>query len=89
MTHAIFSQDLDQVIKWYDVFDKTQIKNDIKQHLINNPKDIIEHCKTYNEKDIKKYYGLNIINFYQCNPNTNIPSLCITKRNKTYYKTLS
>ena len=89
MKHAIFSQNLDQFVKWYDTFNKEQIRIDIKKHLTEHPTDTIEHCKEFNKTDTRKYYGMNIINLYECNPKTQKPSLCIFKSNKTYFKELS
>lgn len=86
MVHALYSQDQDQVIKWFDKFDKSAIKEVIKEHLIKHPKDTVEHTKEH--KGIKKFYGMEIINFYKNNSN-NKPSKVIIRGNKEYLKTLS
>lgn len=89
MAYALFSQEKDQVINWFDGFDRNKIVQTIKNHLKNNPCDTIEYCREYDKKDIKKYYGMKIIDFYGCNPNTKQPCKIVTKGNKEYYKPLS
>lgn len=76
-------------IAFFDKFDKDAIKAAIITHLQSNPTDTLEHCKEYNKTDIKKYYGNEILNFYEVNPKNNIPSLVILKGDKQYYKALT
>lgn len=87
MAHLLFSQEQDQPIKWFDKFDKEEIKTEIKKWLSENPTDTLEHCKEYSKKDLKKYIGYEIINFYH-NFNNN-PCLLIVKGGREYFKSLN
>lgn len=89
MKHALFSQNSDQPIEWFDRFDKDAIKRSIITHLEQNPTDTVEHCKEYSKRDVKKYYGMKIINFYQVNPKNGKPSKIVTRGNKEYFKALT
>ena len=88
MEHAIFSDNKDMAVEWFEKFDKEAIKKAIVKHLANDPTDTLEHCKEYSKKDIKKYYGMEIINFYKCNKKGE-PCLIILKGNKEYLKKLT
>lgn len=77
------------LIHSFEKFDKEAIKSTILKELKDNPNDVIEHCKDYDKKSIKKYYGYEILNLYQNNPYNNEPSLLIFKGNNTYYKALT
>ena len=88
MKHNLFSQNSDMPVKWYDKFDREQIKSDIIEHLGKNPSDTLEHCKEYSKEDAKKYYGMEIVSFYAVNPKTGKPSKVITRGNKDYFKPL-
>ena len=88
MKHALFSQNSDLHVKWYDKFDREQIKTDIIDHLGKNPTDTLEHCKEYNKTDLKRFSGMEIISFYAVNPKTGKPSKVITRHNKDYFKAL-
>ena len=83
--HLLFSQDNDNVIKWFDKFDKESIKSTIVEHLTQNPNDVLEHCKEYSKSDLRKWAGFEIINFYGVNPETKEISKILTKGNKDYY----
>jgi hypothetical protein len=87
MKHLLYSHDKEMVIEWFDKYDKDLIKTKIKEHLKENPGDLIEHCKEFNQRDIKKYYGFNIINFYVMK--NDIPYLVKTRNNKDVYYKLS
>ena len=87
MKHALFSHKLDIYIDWFDKFDKEKIKSSIVKHLEEDPKDTIEHCKEYSKKNVNKYYGMQIVNFY-CMNNSK-PCLIVTKGGKEYYKPLT
>lgn len=52
-------------IEWFDTFDKDKIKDAIIKRLTEHPNDSLEHCKEFSKKDQRKYYGHEIINFYQ------------------------
>ena len=67
MAHLLFSQEQDQPIKWFEKFDKEEIKTEIKKWLTENPTDTLEHCKEYSKKDLKKYVGYEIVNLYENN----------------------
>ena len=88
MAHLLFSQEQDQPIKWFEKFDKEEIKTEIKKWLTENPTDTLEHCKEYSKKDLKKYVGYEIINFYENNKN-GVPSLVFSRGEKEYYKPLN
>jgi len=89
MRHALVSQNSDLFIAWFDTFDAAAIKKAIINHLQKCPCDTIKHVKEYSKEDIKKFYGYQIINFYEVNPKTKLPSLVITKGNKTFYRKLT
>ena len=88
MAHLIYSQKEESPIQFFDKFDKEVVRTEIVKHLSNNPTDVVELCKEYSKKDLKRYAGYNIINLYGVNPNNGQPSLIITKNNKEYYKSL-
>jgi len=87
MKHALFSQSLDVHVRWFEKFDKQAIKTAIVEHLKQYPDDVLEHCKDYPKEEAGKYYGMEIINFYQ-NFN-NKPCRLIMKGNREYYKPLT
>ena len=89
MKHALVSQNSDLFIEWFDKFDAAAIKKAIIEHLQKCPCDTIEHVKEYSKEDIKKYYGYEIINFYEVNKKYGLPSLVITKGCKTFYRKLT
>ena len=89
MRHALVSQNSDLFIEWFDKFDAAAIKKAILKHLQQCPCDTIEHVKVYSKEDIKKYYGYEIINFYEVNKKNGLPSLVITRGNKTFYRKLT
>ena len=89
MKHALVSQNSDLFIEWFDKFDAAAIKKAIIEHLQKCPCDTIEHVKEYSKEDIKKYYGYEIINFYEVNKKNGLPSLVITKGCKTFYRKLT
>jgi hypothetical protein len=87
--HSLLSQEQDMSIKWFEKFDKFEIKQTILKHLADNPTDTLEHCKEYSKKDIKIFYGSEIINFYEVNPKNGKPSLVYQRSSKQYYKQLT
>ena len=86
--HLLFSQDRDEIIMSFDSFDKELIKKGIIEYLTENPTDVVEHCREYSQRDLKKDAGYEILNFYTVNPKNNRVSLIITKGNKDFYKQL-
>ena len=72
----------------FETFDATKMTELIINHLKANPDAMITHEKEYNAENKKKYYGNEIIDFYESNPKTGEPSKVIIKGNKTYYKTV-
>ncbi len=88
MAHLLFSQEQEQPIKWFEKFDKEEIKTEIKKWLTENPTDTLEHCKEYSKKYLKKYIGYEIINFYE-NNKVGVPSLVSIRGEKEYYKPLN
>ncbi len=64
-THAIYSHDSDSFIRFFENFNPEAIKTAIIEHLTENPRDMVEHCKEYSKADTKKYYGMEILNFYK------------------------
>lgn len=87
--YYLFSQKDDQLIESFEKFDKQAILDAIKKHLTNNPKDTIELVTDYSKNEIKRYYGYKILDFYEVNPKNGLPSKCILKGDKTFYKKLS
>ena len=80
MAHLLFSQEQDQPIKWFEKFDKEEIRTEIKKWLTENPTDTLEHCKEDS--------GYKIINFYE-NNKVGFPSLVVIRGEKEYYKPLN
>lgn len=89
MAHLIYSQLEETPIKFFDKFDKEVIRTEIIKHLSNNPTDVVELCKEFSKKDLKRYVGYDIISVYGINPKNGQPSLIITKNNREYYKSLN
>lgn len=86
--HSLFSHDSDAFVAWFDKFDGEQIKKAIVKHLSEHKLDVLEHCKDYNARDVKRYYGVEIVNIYQCNKD-GIPCRVVTKGNKDYFKPIN
>ena len=78
MKHLLYSQDKEQIIKSFDNFDAEKLKTEIKEWLINNPTDTVEHCKEYSKEDREKYLGYDIINFYE-NSRSGKPCLIVLR----------
>lgn len=89
LKHMLFSQNEDRYIKYFDKFDREAIKNSIVEHLTRYQGDTIEHCKEFNTANIKRFYGDEIINFYEINPKNGKVSKIIMKGNKKYYLKLN
>lgn len=88
MKHLLFSQNNDMPIAWFDQFDKEAIKEAIVERLTLDPTDTLEHCKEYSKSDLKRFYGHEIISFYQCNKKGK-PCRVIWKGDKEYLKPLN
>lgn len=65
--YFIFSQDQEIPVEFYQKFDKDRIKTAIIKHLSDNPEDVIELCREYDNNDPKRFYGMEIISFFQMN----------------------
>lgn len=87
--HALYSQDQDQFIKWFDKYDAQAIKEAIVEHLGKNPDDTLEHCKGYGKGSVKNYYGHEIVNFYENNPKNGKPCKVYMKNGKEYLRALT
>jgi len=88
MSHHLFSQNKDMLVKTFDKFDRNTIKNEIIDHLRKNPTDTIEHTKDYSKSDLKRFYGYEVLNVYQVNPKNNKVSLVITKGDKDFFRNI-
>lgn len=70
-------------------FNKEEIRAAIIEQLAKDPNDLIEHCRDWDTPaEKRKFYGLKSIDFYECNPKTGWPSLCVMKGEKLCYKSL-
>jgi hypothetical protein len=74
-------------VKWFTKFDKEEIKTEIINHLKEHKTDVLEFCKEFSKKDLKRYVGYNIIDFYQ--NNKEVPSKVVLRGNKEYFKPLT
>jgi len=88
MSYLLFSSEQNQPVKWFEKFDKEEIKTAIKNWLKENPTDSLEYCKEFSKKDLKKYIGYEIINIYE-NNKLGTASLVFIRGAKTYYKPLT
>ena len=88
-TYSLYSQLKEMPIAFFDKFEKAQIKQTIVKHLTENKTDTLELCREYSKKDIKKYYGNEILQFFEVNKKNGKPSICVLRGAKTYYKALS
>ena len=88
-THSLFSQNKDMPVQWFPKFDKEPIRQAIINLLTEDPKDTIELCREYPKDSYKRFYGSEIISFYEVNPKTGQPSKVILKGDKQYYTPLS
>ena len=87
-TYSLYSQQKEMPIAFFEKFDKVQIKQAIIKHLNENKADTLELCREYDKKDIKKYYGNEILQCFEVNQKNGKPSLCILRGGKTFYKAL-
>ena len=85
---SLYSQQKEMPIAFFEKFDKVQIKQTIIKHLNENKADTLELCREYDKKDIKRYYGTQILQFFEVNKKNGKPSLCIQRGGKTCYKAL-
>lgn len=85
VTHYICSDNQNCSVASFPEFDKEGITKAIIKQLTLDPTDTVTHEKTSTDK---RYYGNDIINFYEVNPKSGKPSLVITKGNKQIYKPL-
>jgi hypothetical protein len=88
MQHLLFSQNQDMPIEFFEKFDRQEIKQRIIDALKKDPTDVIEHCREYPKNNVKKFYGNEILSFYQVNPKNGKPSKVITRGNKEYFMSL-
>lgn len=88
-THSLYSQNNEMPIAFFEGFNRDNIKEQIIEHLKENPTDTVELCKEFKGNDVRKYYGNEILNFYEVNPKNNQPSLVVIKGNKQYFKSLN
>ena len=88
MNYYLFSQEKEQIVFYSETFEKDKIKEAIIKHLTENKNDVLEYCKDYPKNSIKKYYGMNILSFYQ-NNKKGIPCKVILRGDKEYFKTLN
>jgi hypothetical protein len=88
MKHYLFSQEQDMLVASFDKYDRNTIKNEIINHLKNNPTDVIEHCKDYTKNELKRFLGYKILNFYGVNPKSNKVSLIVTRNNKEFHQNI-
>ena len=88
MKKALFSEKSDMYVAFFNNYDKEVIKNVIIGHLRNNPTDTLEYCKEYSKKDIKRFYGMEVIDFYAVNPKNGKVSKLVIRNDKTYYKSI-
>ena len=88
-TYSLYSQLKDMPIAFFEKFDRVQIKQTIVKHLTENKTDTLELCREYSKRDIKKYYGNEILQFFEINPKNNKPSLCFLNCNRRYYKSIN
>lgn len=87
MQHFLSSDKFEKDICVLGFYDAEKLLKEIKKHLEKYPDDTVTHSREYDEIEKKKYYGgRQIINFYEVNPKTKKPSLCIMKGHKQYYK---
>ena len=87
-TYSLYSQQNEMPIAFFEKFDKAQIKQTIVKHLNENKGDTLELCREYDKKDVKKYYGNEILQCFEVNKKNDKPSLCILRGGKTFYKAL-
>jgi hypothetical protein len=88
MEHCLFSQNKDVYIKFFESFDRDIIKKSIIDYLSANPDDTLEHCREYSKKELNRYYGYKVINFYVVNPNNGKPSLFYESGGKKRYRAI-
>lgn len=83
--YMIHSQNQDMCVKYFDKFDKEQIKASLLEILKSDNRDTLELCKEPNKKDLRKFYGNEILDFYKLNKSGELCKV-ITKGNKEYLK---
>lgn len=76
--YRLISQDTDETVFEYEIFNKEKMIEDIKSYISNNKKDVLEF-----------YINDDLVDFYGINPKNDKVSLIITKGNKEYYKPLN
>lgn len=86
MTHSLYSQDQERTIAFFEKFNKEDIKEQIISHLKEFPSDTLEHCKEYSKSDIKRFYGNEILSFYEVNPKNGKVSKVVQRGGKNYFK---
>lgn len=70
-------------VAWFDQFNAQAIKQAIVEHLRADPTDTLEHCKEYSKSDARRFYGHEIISFYECNEQGE-PCKVVTKGSREY-----
>jgi len=83
MKHYIDNDDTKERVI-FETFDAPKMLEVIKRMLVETPDTMVVHRKEHLDK--KKYYGDEIINFYENHKNE--PCLVVTKNNKNYFKTI-
>jgi len=88
MEYSLYSQNKDMVIEFFEKFDCKKIKESIIRSLREDSSDTIELCREYSKSDIKRFYGYEIISFFEINPQSQKVSKCILKGDKKYYRSI-
>jgi hypothetical protein len=86
--YSLYSQNQDRAIEFFEKFDKEAIKEAIVKHLKQDKTDTIEYCKEFPKDSVKRFYGNQIVDFYEVNPKNDKVSKCILIGEKTFYKSI-
>lgn len=84
-TYYLQSQNTNEIIKRFDLFDKEAIRTAIIDHLKKNSTDTVEY---YKESKDKRFVGNDLLDFYEVNPKSKEVSKCILKGAKTYFRSI-
>lgn len=83
--YMIYSQNQNICVKYFEKFDKEQIKISLIELLNKDNTDILEFCKEPSGKDLRKFYGYEILDYFALNKKGELCKI-ITKNNKEYLK---